>query len=402
MLRNKAEKSFKRKVVYGAAAVLIAGGMTLTPVADLFRGESDPGSYVLAEEKYGWQKEDGKWYYYLSGKKTYLNKTISGKLYFFDRDTGALCTGFVTYGTHTYYFRPLVNDKPADCYAVTGWQNIEGKTMFFDRSTCYQTKNEWLTMGTDKYYFDSEGARVSGWVQIDGKWYEFNSTTGALIQGPLDKKGGGSSGESGGGSGGESGGGSGGESGGGSGGESGGGSGGESGGGSGTETPTAKNGWESKSGYWYYYVDNKKVTGWKQISSKWYYFNKVGAMQKGWQQISSKWYYFDGSGAMQTGWKKISGNWFYFLGSGEMATGWRKVGASWYYFNASGVMQTGWKKIGGYWYYLDASGAMQYNWKKIDGNWYYFGKDGVMRANKSETINGKSYKFNASGVCLNP
>ena len=357
MLRNKTENfktrkiSLKRKAVYGAAAILIAGGMTLTPAADLFRGSSDPGSYVLAEEKYGWQKEDGNWYYYLSGKKTYLNKQINGKLYFFDRNTGVLCTGFVTYGSHTYYFRPLVDDKPANCYAESGWRTIDGKIMYFDRSTHYQTKGEWLTLGTDKYYFDEEGARVSGWVQIDGKWYEFNSSTGALIQGPLDKKGGGSSGESGGGEsgGGESGGG---ESGG---GESGGG---ESGGGeSGTETPAVKNGWEQEGGNWVYYIDNSKVTGWKQISGKWYYFNYAGVMLKGWQQISSKWFYFDGSGAMQTGWKKISGKWFYFLGSGEMATGWRKVGASWYYFNASGVMQTGWKKISGKWYYLDSSGA---------------------------------------------
>ena len=366
MFRNKAETierktSIKRKVVYGAAAVLIAGGMTLTPVTDLFRGSSDPGSYVLAEEKYGWLKEDGKWYYYLSGKKTYLNKQIGGKVYFFDRDTAELRTGFVTYNGHTYYINPLVNDNPVNCYAVTGWQTIDGKVMYFDRSTCYQAKNEWMTLGTDKYYFDADGVRASGWVQIDGKWYEFNSTTGAMIQGPLDKKGG-----------------------------------------SGTENPTVKNGWEKVNNNWVYYINDKKAIGWNRIGGKWYYFNSTGVMQKGWQQIASKWYYFDGSGVMQTGWKKISEKWFYFLGSGEMATGWKKIGTSWYYFNASGVMQTGWKKISGNWYYLDSTGAMQYNWKKIGGNWFYFGKDGVMRANKSETVNGKTYNFDANGVCLNP
>ena len=129
MLRNKAENnerksrlSVGKSVVYGAAAIIIAGGMALTPAADLFRSSSDPGSYVLAEEKYGWQKEDGKWYYYLSGKKVYLDKQIGGKWFFFDRDTGELRTGFVTYNGHTYESTVDNNVWAPDVY---GWSLIE-------------------------------------------------------------------------------------------------------------------------------------------------------------------------------------------------------------------------------------------------------------------------------------
>ena len=125
---------------------------------------------------------------------------------------------------------------------------------------------------------------------------------------------------------------------------------------------TAKTtGWQKISGKWYYYDNNgSKITGWKKISNKWYFFNKsTGAMLTGWQKISGKWYYFKG-GVMQTGWKKISNKWYYFKG-GEMKTGWMKSGTKWYYFNNNGSMVTGNKVIG-----------------------------------------GKTYKFDNSGVCLNP
>ncbi|MBQ9229102.1 MAG: CHAP domain-containing protein [Eubacterium sp.] len=125
---------------------------------------------------------------------------------------------------------------------------------------------------------------------------------------------------------------------------------------------TVKNGWQKENGKWYYYKSNAKQTGWQKVSGKWYYLNASGVMLAGWQKLSGKWYYLSASGAMVTGWHKISGKW--------------------YYFNTGGDMKTGWLKDGGSWYYLESSGAML--------------------ASTTQTINGKRYQFNSSGVCTNP
>jgi CubicO group peptidase (beta-lactamase class C family) len=39
---------------------------------------------------------------------------------------------------------------------------------------------------------------------------------------------------------------------------------------------------------------------------------------------------------------------------------------------------------------------------KLSGKWYYLNSSGVMLANCSQKIGSKTYKFDKSGVCLNP
>lgn len=116
-------------------------------------------------------------------------------------------------------------------------------------------------------------------------------------------------------------------------------------------------------------------------------------------------------GARATGWKSLGGNWYRFSNSGIMLTGWQKIGYYWYYMNSSGVMQTGWQKINGYWYYLNSEGEMQTGWYKENGSWYYLRPatntpgtrpEGSMLHSGTWTINGKAYRFDSGGVCLNP
>ena len=163
-----------------------------------------------------------------------------------------------------------------------------------------------------------------------------------------------------------------------------------------------KPGWYSESGKWYYYDGEKGVQaeGWNKIGGKWYLFSSVnGAMLTGWQKSGGKWYYFNPSGAMVSGWQKLGNKWYYFNPSGAMASGWQKLGSKWYYFNSSGAMAPGWQKLGGKWY---SSGDMKTGWLKSAGKWYYFESSGVMAAGKSLKISKKTYKFNSSGVCINP
>ena len=110
------------------------------------------------------------------------------------------------------------------------------------------------------WMYKENGKIVTGWKQIDGKWYYFEST--GVMQ----------------------------------------------------------TGWKQVSGKWYYlHTDGAMRTDWKQIGGKWYYFHTDGAMRTDWKQIDGKWYYFHTDGAMRTGWKQIGGKWYYLHEDGHMA-----------------------------------------------------------------------------------
>lgn len=102
------------------------------------------------------------------------------------------------------------------------------------------------------------------------------------------------------------------------------------------------------------------------------------------------------------GWVKQNGKWYYFAANGQKATGWVRIKGDWYYMNSAGIMQTGWIESGGKWFYLDRDGEMETGWEKIAGKWYYFDKTGAMVSNTTRKIGTRSYKFNASGACVNP
>lgn len=97
------------------------------------------------------------------------------------------------------------------------------------------------------WMYKENGKLVTGWKQIDGKWYYFEST--GVMQ----------------------------------------------------------TGWKQVSGKWYYlHTDGAMRTDWKQIGGKWYYFHTDGAMRTGWKQIGDKWYYLYEDGHMAKS-EKIQG-----------------------------------------------------------------------------------------------
>ena len=187
---------------------------------------------------------------------------------------------------------------------------------------------------------------------------------------------------------------------------------------------------------YYYYINHQKVTGLIDNLYSYdtlvgdtyntYYFNNDGKMFTGWMQNSDGTYYYflevPGSDGGSNNTIASVGNYETLVKSkfqrGAMLKScWgyiRSVGTDnyyWYYFDANGVMVTGWQQIGGYWYYMTTDGHMQTGWQQIGGSWYFLrqstnqygtGPAGSMLANTSAYINGKTYYFNASGVCTNP
>ena len=206
----------------------------------------------------------------------------------------------------------------------------------------YTGHEGWIKLEGDDYYINNEGALLSGWQKIDGKWYYFYHD----------------------------------------------------------ESDIMVTGWFEIDGSHYYFSQwGKMVTGWTQINGNWYYFNQWGKMVNGWNQINNKWYYFNQWGKMVKGWAQISNKWYYFNASGAMLTGWQQIGGKWYYFNNSGAMVKGWAAISGKWYYFNASGAMLTGWQQIGGKWYYFNGNGAMLTG-TQRINGRIYRFNSSGAWI--
>lgn len=142
-----------------------------------------------------------------------------------------------------------------------------------------------------------------------------------------------------------------------------------------------QNGWiQDSQGYWYYYVNGVKQTGWIHPDS-WYYLDSNGVMQIGWKKIDGKWYYFNEKGAMQTDW-------------------FQDTSGKWYYSNTDGVMQTGWIESKGKWYYLDTNGAMKTNaWiqSESDSHKYFYVKDSGEMA-VSEPVDNNQYYVDGEGA----
>lgn len=238
-----------------------------------------------------------------------------------------------------------------------GWNQIGSKWYYYQNGIA---KTGWLKSGGYWYYLASDGAMLTGLQQIGGKYYYLSSggamQTGWVCDGGkwyyMDASG------------------------------------------------VMQTGWISTGGKWYYLSSAGIMqTGWVNVNGYWYYMNGSGTMQTGLQRIGGKYYYLASGGAMQTGWQTVSGVRRYFGSNGAAVTAWRQENGKWYYLK-DGAMQKGWLKDGSYWFFLDnTSGAMQTGWVKDGGYWYYMNKSGVMLTG-TQVINGKTYRFNSSGVWI--
>ncbi len=258
--------------------------------------------------------------------------------------------GWVSEGGNWYYY--------ADGVKQTGWIQVDGSWYYMNANGVMQTG--WVKDGSSWYYTDIYGVMQTGWVQTGGAWY-YMDIYGVMQTGWLKISGSwyymNASG-------------------------------------------VMQTGWQKIDGSLYYMNASgvwQIYNGWQKVESKWYYFS-AGVAQTGWVKAGGAWYYMNASGVMQTGWVQAGGAWYYMNASGVMQTGWVQAGGAWYYMNASGVMQTGWVKDSGVWYYMNASGVMQTGWVYVGGYWYYMNASGVMVANKTLTIGGIKYTFDANGV----
>ncbi len=184
----------------------------------------------------GWEKVDGKWYFYVDGVAQTGWVKDAGKWYFMD-STGAMQTGWVKDNNKWYYL---------NTHMVTGWQKIDGQWYYLNSHMI----TGWLNDGGKWYFLDT--AMKTGWVKDNGKWYFLDSEmkTGWIQDGGKWYY----------------------------------------------MNSHMMTGWQKVNGTWYY-LNNAMVTGWLKINNTWYYFNSKGAMVTGTVTINGKVQKFNSNGA---------------------------------------------------------------------------------------------------------
>ncbi|HDX9579571.1 TPA: cell wall-binding protein [Bacillus pseudomycoides] len=137
---------------------------------------------------------------------------------------------------------------------------------------------------------------------------------------------------------------------------------------------------------YYSLEDGISYTGWKVIDGKNYYFtNGINDTFNDYKDIEGKRYYIheDGS-AKRAGFEKSNGKIYHFDNNGVAQTGWQTIDGKYYYFDEKGAAKTGWFNVGGgyrpwplaygyLWYCAREDGSLYSDgWFKIDGKDYHF------------------------------
>ncbi|SCW27688.1 Glucan-binding domain-containing protein (YG repeat) [Ruminococcaceae bacterium YRB3002] len=258
--------SNNNKVGQALVTVTACGNYTGTATAN----------FNLVKGACSWKKIGSDWYYMDTyGNKTYGPEWISGKLYFFNNNTGAMMTaGWKMINGEYHYFYSGGN-------SAVGWVKISKKWYYFDKSDGHMYEGLYKIDG--KWYFfnnvNHSGQMMTGWKLVNGVYYYFTSN--------------------------------------------------------GAKTGWQK---ISKKWYYFDTSTAKMTTGFRSIGGTTYYFASGGNMVTGWKLINGKYYYFSGSGAMYTNkWVKSSGKWYYLDSSGVMVTSDKTISGKLYHFTSSGV-----------------------------------------------------------------
>ena len=322
----------------------------------------------------GWVTTGGKWYYFwrpseaTSSRPAYrtarYRNTLTGRdggehLYYLN-GAGAMQTGLIAWadGTRSYFDA----DKTLKTYgaAVSGWQDVGGRTYYFDPEAEYMTAVRYRNTLPDRdgkggrhlYYFNGAGQMHTGWVtwNDDGTRSFFAQNSNYV------------------------------------------------------PTGAAFEGWVTTGGKWYYFWRPSEATSSRPAyrTARYrntltgrdgkkhdYYFNGAGAMQIGIVKFGSVPALYGQDGArVQSGWATVGVDKYYVL-DGVSVQGRQTIDGKEYYFDDAYKMQTGWIYFSSddVWNYYDKNGVKgegPLGWTVSNGNYVYHGADGsTAKWNKS-------------------
>lgn len=220
---------------------------------------------------------------------------LDGETYYFDPETGLLCTGWLDLEEGKYYLDE--NGSP-----IVGLFTDSNGTYCFDDSGRMVTG--WISTDSGKHYFTDDGTMAVGFLDLDGKRYYFDGA-GVMCTGLQELQGQ-------------------------------------------TlyfdESGAMVTGWANTvDGKRYFADDGTMAVGFLDMEGKRYYFGQDGVMCTGWQELQGLRFYFDESGAMVTtpGWLRLESGTWYLKEDGQPYTGWMHTDEARYYFMEDGTMAVG-------------------------------------------------------------
>ncbi len=269
-------------------------------------------------------------------------KEINKKWFYFD-SSGSPIHGDVRNIKNIYY---AFNTDGT--MATTGWVKLNGYTYYVKNEKGYLATGE-QQIGDKYYYFENNGRMRTGIINYNNKIYFLNPD--------------------------------------------------------GSWAATAKEGWNSVQGTWYYVKDGELVCGQElELADGTYYFNYYGAMVKN-EVVNQKYYGADGKQVTKTGWYKVDTKWIYIQNGSMLYDGVKTINKteyafdyqgfmvsnSWYegvYYNADGIAvkkstKDGWQLYGGRYYYYKNGSLVHNTWV---GD-YYIGSQGYMLRNQETPDN---------------
>ncbi|MBO4701380.1 MAG: hypothetical protein J5625_01825 [Lachnospiraceae bacterium] len=269
-------------------------------------------------------------------------KEINKKWFYFD-SSGSPIHGDVRNIKNIYYAF-----NADGTMATTGWVKLNGYTYYVRNDKGYLATGE-QQIGDKYYYFEKNGRMMTGIINYNNKIYFLNPD--------------------------------------------------------GSWAATAKEGWNSVQGTWYYVKDGELVCGQElELADGTYYFNYYGAMVKN-EVVNQKYYGADGKQVTKTGWYKVDTKWIYIQNGSLLYDGVKTINKTEYaftyegylitngwfegvYYNADGIavkknIKDGWQLYGGRYYYYK-NGSLVFNTWVGD---YYIGSQGYMLRNQETPDN---------------
>lgn len=282
---------------------------------------------------------NGSYYFYDKTGKPARGwyRSNNGVKYYFDKTTGAAKPGIQSIGNRKYCF-----DKYGKM--LSGWQTVNKKTYFFDRSSGCMHSHEILKTDGKRYYLDKNGVRRTGRIKIGSRWYVFDRKTGAQLINQWYRDSDGSRYFAG-------------------------------------KSYSLVNGFYKVGSSWYYFrpTDGRMLLGWQTIGGHRYLLHtRTGARFENCKvTLKQSMYYFDSQGKLcKNKWLTVNGKTYYAQSNGLLVTGWLTKTEGKYYFNSKGERQSGWITVNGKQYYMAPSSGIMAVSKWIDKT-HYVGKNGA-------------------------
>ena len=251
---------------------------------------------------------------------------------------GSVQRGYIKAANGSLYY----GDPETGMLKKSSWVELEGKRYYAnERAELY--KNQIITFGNTWYCMGQDGSVQKGIVEINGKLYNVDETSGKVIR---------------------------------------------------------KAQWVEKSGK-RYYTNSDGVLYRNQVitfGSTWYCMGKDGSVQKGIVEVNGKLYYTDettGQVIKKAQWIEQNGKRYFVTAEGKLYQNQIiTFGNTWYYMGADGSVQKGIVSNKGTYYFADSESGIirkQAGWIEYHGKKYYSQKTGVLYKNQFISFNETYY-----------